>query len=729
MPSPVTTTLRLRQLTASEATVLHDAAGSVSRHASPFFLNSGPVALTALSSTSAALSLVRSRRSGPSDARATDSPTPTRAKRIRPHSPPDAKPDRPARTEQTRPPAVHLRSANTRVPSRPSAFSCPRGRLARATMAALRPCLPRCRRGRLAGRQGLARPRPVAPRHRCLALGGPSSLRTAASAPVRGGAAGSGGSGGFHHRDRQPRLRADPEHRLAAPPAPSSRAGACGAALPYPGDSGERRRSSSPPSISAAAAGEPGRWPRSCSRARRPRRGQGSATSRRRRSAGPAPPPLVGAGRRSSSDHERLELRSPLLVADSGAGSGDVAPLRGSFGSALEEVQVRRRWPWIRSISSPGRAGRSPSATSSPGCRSPSESAVWPRSWSRVRLLPAVAGSATLPRSALPTTPLSISFAPTGPTRSPSSSCAATCHYLFSRRRACVPRLPGRETRPARRRRSGRAAGCACLALLRETLRLRRGARARVAAIGASGALLPLWREAGLRALYLGDEAILETRASRSRGARSARCGSRSAESRRPATQQSSSSSRRSTTRRSTELEHVSRRWRAGRPERGFSMAMDSLDGEHQDESVVVVARDGSGRVIAASCTSSPSTAGRRCPSRSCAVIATTPNGLTEYLVVKAVELLRERGIGRALAQLRRVRPPARSTGRPHGALTRRRSSSLGEPLLPDREPLSLQREILAALGAAIPRLRACPRATEGRLRGDDSRGAGAPSR
>src|SRR2546423_12863573 len=38
----------------------------------------------------------------------------------------------------------------------------------------------------------------------------------------------------------------------------------------------------------------------------------------------------------------------------------------------------------------------------------------------------------------------------------------------------------------------------------------RRGLK--LAASGVSEALVPLWREAGLRALYIGDEAIVETR-------------------------------------------------------------------------------------------------------------------------------------------------------------------------------------------------------------------------
>ena len=41
-----------------------------------------------------------------------------------------------------------------------------------------------------------------------------------------------------------------------------------------------------------------------------------------------------------------------------------------------------------------------------------------------------------------------------------------------------------------------------------------------------------------------------------------------------------------------------------------------------------------------------PATAATPCRCRSCAATPETPNGLTEFLVVKAVELLRERGLG-----------------------------------------------------------------------------------
>ncbi len=166
----------------------------------------------------------------------------------------------------------------------------------------------------------------------------------------------------------------------------------------------------------------------------------------------------------------------------------------------------------------------------------------------------------------------------------------------------------------------------------------------RVAALGASDALLPVYRQAGLRALYIGDEAIVDTRTFSTEGRAIRKV-------------------RQSVTRLEgagytavalgfgdldeatvAELEHVSALWRDGAPERGFTMAMDSLRGVHQAESVVVAARDAEG-VIRGFLHFVP-TYGR--PAMSLSFMRrdrSTPNGLMEFLVVRAIELLRERGV------------------------------------------------------------------------------------
>src|SRR5205823_8489663 len=85
-------------------------------------------------------------------------------------------------------------------------------------------------------------------------------------------------------------------------------------------------------------------------------------------------------------------------------------------------------------------------------------------------------------------------------------------------------------------------------------------------------------------------------------------------------------------------------RGRQGEPERGLSMAMDSLQGQHDHETLVVIARDGEGEIrgvlhfvpVYGRPTVSLSFM-RRDPS--------TPNGLIEFLVVQAIALLRDRGL------------------------------------------------------------------------------------
>jgi lysyl-tRNA synthetase, class II len=166
----------------------------------------------------------------------------------------------------------------------------------------------------------------------------------------------------------------------------------------------------------------------------------------------------------------------------------------------------------------------------------------------------------------------------------------------------------------------------------------------KLGALGASQDLCPLYEELGLRTIYLGDEAIVElgsfslegrpirkvrqsvTRLSKA-GYRAELCEVRSLD---PVTLR--------------QVEEVVERGRQGAPERGFSMAMDSLQGEHDHETMVVIARDGErairGVLHFVPCYGRPTVSlsfMRRDPD--------TPNGLTEFLVVKAIELLRGHGL------------------------------------------------------------------------------------
>jgi lysyl-tRNA synthetase class 2 len=169
----------------------------------------------------------------------------------------------------------------------------------------------------------------------------------------------------------------------------------------------------------------------------------------------------------------------------------------------------------------------------------------------------------------------------------------------------------------------------------------------RLGAVGASERLRPMYERLGLRTLYLGDEAIIDVAAFSLEG--------------RPIRKVRQSVSRLQKAGFSAELQPVTalgqagteaveavlERGREGAPERGFSMAMDSIRSEHDADTLVLLARDESdpdrpirGVLHFVPCYGRPAMSlsfMRRDPG--------TPNGLTEFMVVKAVELLRERGV------------------------------------------------------------------------------------
>jgi lysyl-tRNA synthetase, class II len=166
----------------------------------------------------------------------------------------------------------------------------------------------------------------------------------------------------------------------------------------------------------------------------------------------------------------------------------------------------------------------------------------------------------------------------------------------------------------------------------------------KLGAVGASERLCPLYAQLGLRTIYLGDEAIIELdtfslegraiRKVRQSVSRLSKAGYRA----------EAWSLRELDDATLAEIEDVLERGREGAPERGFSMAMDSIRGPHCDETLVVLARDGDG-AIKGVLHFVP------CYGRNAASLSfmrrdpATPNGLTEFLVVQAVELLRERGL------------------------------------------------------------------------------------
>ena len=201
----------------------------------------------------------------------------------------------------------------------------------------------------------------------------------------------------------------------------------------------------------------------------------------------------------------------------------------------------------------------------------------------------------------------------------------------------------------------------------------------RVAAVGAGAGLIEHWERAGLRSLYIGDEAIVDTerfslegrpiRKVRQSVARLDRAGY-TAEMR--ALQDLDEATL-------AALHRVSDAWRCGTEERGFSMALDALGGEHQRDSLVVIARDGDG-VVRGFLHFVP-TFGR--PALSMSFMRRerdTPNGLNEFLVVRSIAFARERGIEELslnfAAFARLLYGPANRRERALGRLV-----ALGEPL------------------------------------------------
>jgi lysyl-tRNA synthetase class 2 len=166
----------------------------------------------------------------------------------------------------------------------------------------------------------------------------------------------------------------------------------------------------------------------------------------------------------------------------------------------------------------------------------------------------------------------------------------------------------------------------------------------KLGAVGASERLLPLFEALNLKTIYLGDEAIVEldrfslagrpirkVRQSVHRLGKAGYTGElhelRTLD---PAT--------------IAEIEEVIERGRQGAPERGFSMAMDSLTGEHDHETLVVLARNDQSQIKGV--LHFVPVYGR--PAMSLSFMRRdpdTPNGLTEFMVVQAAQLLKERGL------------------------------------------------------------------------------------
>jgi lysyl-tRNA synthetase class 2 len=181
-------------------------------------------------------------------------------------------------------------------------------------------------------------------------------------------------------------------------------------------------------------------------------------------------------------------------------------------------------------------------------------------------------------------------------------------------------------------------------ALLRELSAFAETRGLRIAALAAGNRTCPLWEQLGLRALYLGDEAVVETAGFSLEG--------RAIRKVRQSVSRLEKHGYRAELREVTELDtaelaeldEVSALWRQGAPERGFAMTLDALRRDDHGDSLVVVARDKEGR--ARGFLHFAPSFGR--PAVSLSLMRRdreTPNGLTEFLVVRAIDLLHARGI------------------------------------------------------------------------------------
>lgn len=184
-------------------------------------------------------------------------------------------------------------------------------------------------------------------------------------------------------------------------------------------------------------------------------------------------------------------------------------------------------------------------------------------------------------------------------------------------------------------------------ALVRETCAFAELRGLKVGAVGASAELAVLWKQAGMRALYLGDEAIVEIAGFSLEGRAVRKIRQSVSRLEKAGFTVETLTVADLDERTLAELERVSERWRGGAEERGFAMAMDDVRGdcEHAAEGLVVAARDEAGKIRGF--LHFVPTFGR--PAMSLSHMRRdpdTPNGLTEFLIVNAIEAARGRGLG-----------------------------------------------------------------------------------
>ena len=166
----------------------------------------------------------------------------------------------------------------------------------------------------------------------------------------------------------------------------------------------------------------------------------------------------------------------------------------------------------------------------------------------------------------------------------------------------------------------------------------------RFAVIGASQALRDWCVSEGLRAMYIGDEAIVDTAMFSLDGRAIRKVRQSVTRLEREGYQTELVEMHSVTDELLAELETVSAVWRDGAEERGFSMALDQLGGPGQGETLLMVARDEDHRV-AGFIQFVPHAAGSGMSLAMMRRVPDAPNGLMEYLIVRAIHELRQRGV------------------------------------------------------------------------------------
>jgi lysyl-tRNA synthetase, class II len=166
----------------------------------------------------------------------------------------------------------------------------------------------------------------------------------------------------------------------------------------------------------------------------------------------------------------------------------------------------------------------------------------------------------------------------------------------------------------------------------------------RLGALGASEQAHERFRAAGLRTLYIGDEALVDTAAFTLEGRPIRKVRQSVSRLRRLGYSSELLAQADASDETLAELDTLRQRALHGARECSFAWSMEGIGGEHQRDCVVVIARDPDG--AARGVLQFAPTYGR--PALSLSIMRRdddTPNGLMEYLVVTAIEQARDRGI------------------------------------------------------------------------------------